>query len=70
MGRSCDQARFAGARTAIERFYPHPLHQRLHMTAADLAPLSSQQASQHPRAGKRKLQMQLVNPPHQSEIGG
>src|SRR6478736_5370242 len=27
------------ARTAIERLYPHPPHQRLHMTAADLASL-------------------------------
>jgi len=36
-----------GARTAIERFYPHPPHQRLHVTAADLAPLGGQQASQH-----------------------
>src|SRR5258708_31659203 len=26
-------------RTAIERLYPHPLHQRLHVTTADLAPL-------------------------------
>src|SRR6202158_293131 len=40
------------ARTAIERLYPHPLHQRLHVTTADLAPLGSQQASQHSRAGE------------------
>jgi hypothetical protein len=26
-----------GARTAIERLDPHPLHQRLHVTPADLA---------------------------------
>jgi hypothetical protein len=58
-----------GARTAIERLYPHPPHQRLHMPAADLAPLGSQQASQHSRAGEGKLQMQPVETPHDREIG-
>jgi hypothetical protein len=56
-------------RTAIERLYPHPLHQRLHMTTADLAPLGSQQASQHPRAGKGQLQMQPVETPHDRKVG-
>jgi len=32
----------ARAWTAIERLYPHPPHQRLHMPTADLAPLGSQ----------------------------
>jgi hypothetical protein len=36
----------SGAQTAIERFYPNPPHERLHMTAANLAPLGGQQASQ------------------------
>jgi hypothetical protein len=36
--------RFGRARTPIQRFYPHPPHQRLHVTAADLLPLGSQQA--------------------------
>ena len=58
----------ARARTAIERFYPHLLHQRFHMTAADLAPFGSQQALQHARTRKWKLQMQFVNPPHQSKV--
>jgi len=44
--------RLRRSRTPIERFYPHPPHQHLHMPAADLAPLGSQQASQHPRAGE------------------
>ena len=57
------------ARTAIERLYPHPLHQRLHVTTADLAPLGDQQASQHPRAGERELQMQPVEPSHDREVG-
>jgi len=30
------------------------------MPAADLAPLGSQQASQHPRAGEWELQVQLI----------
>src|SRR5208337_4511346 len=49
-----------GARAAIERLYPHPPHQRLHVTAADLAPLGRQKASQHPCADERELQMQSV----------
>ena len=59
-----------GARTAIERLYPHPPHQRLHMTAADLAPLQSQQASQHTRTGEGILQVQPIQMPHDLEVGG
>src|SRR5450759_3460540 len=61
--------RFGRARTAIERFYPHPPHQRLHVTTAYLAALGSQQASQHPRAGEGELQMQPVETPHDREVG-
>jgi hypothetical protein len=57
-----------GARTAIKRLHPHPPHERLDMPAADLAPLGSQQASQHPRTGERELQMQPVETPHDREI--
>src|SRR5258705_9540224 len=39
------------------------------MPAADLAPLGSQQASQHARTGERKLQMQPVEPLHDREVG-
>src|SRR6267378_8083559 len=53
----------------IERFYPHPLHQRLHVTAADLAPLGSQQASQHARAGEGEIQMQPIEMPHDLQVG-
>src|SRR5438445_4678029 len=65
-------ARFGlgGARTAIERLYPHPTHQRLHMPAADLAPLQSQQASQHTRTGEGELQGQPIQMPHDREVGG
>src|SRR4030088_2713724 len=59
-----------GARTAIERLYPHPPHQRLHMPAADLAPLQSQQASQHTRTGEGELQVQPIQMPHDREVGG
>jgi hypothetical protein len=41
--------RLRGARMAVERFYPHPPHQRFDMPTADLVPLGSQQASQHLR---------------------
>src|SRR5206468_5193684 len=61
--------RLRGARTAVERFYPHPPHQRFDMPTADLAPLGSQQASQHPRAGERKLQMQPVETSHDLQVG-
>jgi len=53
----------------IERFYPHPPHQRLDVTTADLPPLGSQQASQHPAPGKRELQMQSVETPHDRKVG-
>ena len=59
-----------GARTAIERLYPHPPHQRLHMPAADLAPLQSQQASQHTRTGEGILQVQPIETLHDREVGG
>src|ERR1700686_4709288 len=39
------------------------------MTAADLAPLGGQKASQHPRAGERGLQVQSIEPPHDREVG-
>src|SRR6267378_756023 len=54
---------------AMKRFYPHPLHQRLHVTAADLAPLGSQQASQHARAGEGEIQMQPIEMPHDLQVG-
>lgn len=40
------------------------------MPTADLAPLGSQQAAQHPRPREWKLQMQLIQAPHDGEIGG
>jgi hypothetical protein len=40
------------------------------MPAADLAPLGSQQASQHSRTGEWELQMQPIETLHDREIGG
>src|SRR5260370_15108015 len=54
---------------AIKRFYPHSFHQRLHVTPADLAPLGSQQTSQHARAGEGKLQMQPIEMTHDLQVG-
>jgi hypothetical protein len=42
---------------------------RFDMPAADFAALGSQQASQHPRTGEGKLQVQPVEMPHDREIG-
>jgi hypothetical protein len=56
-------------RTAIQRFYPHSPHQRLHVPTAELASLGSQQTAQHPRAGEGKLQMQPVETLHDGKVG-
>jgi hypothetical protein len=40
------------------------------MPAADLAPLGSQQASQHTRTGEGELQVQPIQMPHDREVGG
>jgi hypothetical protein len=39
------------------------------MPAADLAPLESQQASQHTRTGEGKLQVQPIKTLHDLEVG-
>ena len=61
--------RLRRARTAIQRLDPHPPHQRLHMTPADLAPIGSQQTAQHPRPCEGELHVQPVDLLHESEIG-
>jgi hypothetical protein len=40
------------------------------MPAADLAPLQSQQTSQHARTGEGELQVQPIQMPHDGEVGG
>src|SRR5208282_1896184 len=59
-----------GARTPVERLDSHPPHQRLDAPAAGLDTLGSQETSQHPCPRERKLQMQLVQPPHDGEVSG
>jgi hypothetical protein len=58
-----------GARTAVDRLYLHPPHQRFDMPAADLALFGSQQTSQHSRTRERELQMQLIEMPHNCKVG-
>src|SRR6201997_2594935 len=60
--------RRGGARTAIERFYPHAPHQRSYMPTADLAPLGSQQTSQHARTGEWVLQVQPIEAMHDRQL--
>src|SRR5262249_15576250 len=54
--------------SAIDRLYPHPLHERLHMPPADLAPLGGQQVAQHTRPRVGTLQVQFVQPAHERKI--
>src|SRR5262245_26617360 len=55
-------------RPAIQGFHPHPLHQRPHVTPADLAPIGSQKTAQHPRPCERELRMKRVEPLHEREV--
>jgi hypothetical protein len=55
-------ARCPAKQLSIER------HQRLHMPAADLVPLQSQQASQHPRTGEGILQVKPTETLHDPEV--
>ncbi len=58
----------AGARLLVERFDAHLAHQRRDVLAADREAFALQQVAQHPAAGERMLEMQLVDPPHQRQI--
>src|SRR5215470_7723376 len=55
---------------AIDRLNPHYPHQCCDMTPADLAPLNSQQAAQHPCTRERELDVQLIELPHQGKVRG
>ena len=61
--------RLRRVRTAVDRGDPHPPHQRRDMTPAHLMAFAVQKPFQHPAARERILQMQLVDPAHQCEIG-
>ena len=54
---------------AIQRLDPHPLHQRRDVLAAHLDALTTQQLLQQPRACKRVLQVQRIDPALERKIG-
>ena len=57
-----------GARAAVNRFDPHPPHQRFDMPVAQQTPLDSQHRAQHARPCEGELQVQFVEPPHDGKI--
>jgi hypothetical protein len=54
---------------AVQRLDAHAPHQRAHVPAADLDALQAQQVAQHAAAGKRVLQVHLVDAAHQRQLG-
>src|SRR5579863_7187279 len=58
-----------GAGPAIDGLDAHPSHQRAQMAPADLETLAAEQIAQHPAAGERVVQMQLVDLPHPPQVG-
>src|SRR5262249_54889332 len=60
--------RRGGARTPIERFYPHAQHQHSYMPTAALAPLSIHHTSQHARTGEWVLQVQPIDTMHDRQL--
>ena len=61
--------RLRRVRPAIDRGDAHALHHRRDALTADLDALAAQQIAQHPAAGERVVEMQLVDPPHDRQIG-
>ena len=61
--------RFRRVRAAVERLQPHPLHQRRDTQPTDHHALLPEQVPQHPAAGERIEQVQLVDPPHDGQVG-
>jgi hypothetical protein len=58
----------AGVRFAIQCFDAHTGHHGTHPLASDLVAFSPQQVAQHSGSGKRRGQMELVDPAHQRKI--
>jgi len=54
-------------RLPIQGLNTHAPHQRGDMSSSNGVALLPQEIAQHPGAGKRMGQMQLVDPPHQRE---
>ena len=57
-----------GVGLAVERLDAQRLHQRADTLAPDFDAVQAKHVAQHTGAGKGMLQVQLVNPPHQSKI--
>ena len=62
--------RFGRVRPAIHRLDRHPPHHRRDLVSSDRDALAAQQVTQHPAAGERIVEVQLVDPPHDREFGG
>ena len=60
----------AGAGLAVQRGNPHASHQRADMLAAYPESGSNQLVPKRSSAHERELKMQLVNAPHERQIGG
>jgi hypothetical protein len=60
---------FRGVRPAIERLDAHPTHHRGDPLAPDRDALATQQIAQHPTARERVVEMQLIDPTHDRQIG-
>ena len=61
--------RRTGVALAINGRDTHPLHERAYMLATDLDTLQLEHVAQHAGAGEREVQMQLVDPAHQPQVG-
>ena len=57
-----------GGGRALHRMEPHPLHPRRNATSAHRAACTGEHHPQHACAGKRTLQMELVDPAHPRQI--
>jgi len=58
----------AGRGFTVQRFDAHASHQGAYSLTPDPVAFAPQQVAQHPGSGKRRGQMQLVDPAHQHQI--
>jgi hypothetical protein len=66
--RTIHRMSLAGSGFAVQRFDTHAGHHGAYSLAPDPMACSPQQVAQHPGSGKRRGQMQLVDPAHQRQI--
>src|ERR1700733_7045653 len=55
---------------SVDRLNAHPPHHRRDPPPPDRDVLATQQVAQHPTAGERVIQVQLIDPPHDRQISG